>query len=110
MNDTSESSEVQGSAFLPIVLLSLAVSFFLIFQLSNIYEQRSNLNQDFANKSKEIDETVKRSQVTQQGLEILVRQLLELANSGDTDAKRIIEKYGIKVTQPAGAPATPSAR
>ncbi len=103
MNENIESSDCKGSPFLPIILLTLAVSFFFIYQLSGVYEQRSQLKAQFNGIQQNIDNQVRQSMLIQQGLETIVRQLLELANNGDKDAKAIIEKYGIKVNQPAGA-------
>lgn len=109
MNDTvNESSKANDSAFLPVVLLALAIGFFFIYQLNQSYEACSQLKARKANADQQIATQVMQSAQIQAKLEGIVRDLIALDKSGDKDAKTIVKKYGITETPPAGtAPVAP---
>jgi peptidoglycan hydrolase CwlO-like protein len=106
MNDTAnETSDSRSGSFLPTILLALALSFFFIYQLSSLYDLRTQLKAQKANADQQITAQVMQSAQIQSELEKIVRDLLDLSAKGDKDAKAIVDKYGIKVNAPAAAPA-----
>jgi len=107
----SDSTSSGGKSFLPIVLISLSLICFFLWQLKIISQNRDNLN---TNKQKldefvaqnipRLDDQVKKAEQIQSGLEKLVLDLLELAKT-DNDAKAIVTKYNIQQNGPAASPA-----
>ena len=101
MND-SDSSQSHLDAFVPLLLLALSLVLIFVFQLTAITQQRAA----FENAVNRQGEGVKQSRIVQGNLEKLVRDVLDLAQSGDSEAKAVIQKYGIQSNAPvAPAPA-----
>ncbi len=96
MNPESQNSQ---SAFLPVLLTSLAVFFFFGWQLSNVWSQKSALSKvEEAQKP-----VVERALQAQRELQGIATDLLTLAKT-DPVAQQIINAYGIAQSAPA-APA-----
>lgn len=92
MNSDYQHSDsiIRPDAFLPLTLLSISLILIFIWQLSTISSQRSG----FQNTIQRQDELVSQSHKVQAGLEKLVNDLLDLAQT-DAEAKAIVQKYGI---------------
>lgn len=98
------------SAFWPLVLLAASLICIFVYQLLTLSEQRDNLRamqeQMEAAYSKSVpqqEQLLAQSKAVQEKLKGLVTDLLHLADSGDADAKAIVEKY--KITEAPNAPA-----
>ncbi|GEM_PF-3157564 len=111
MNNESQPT-VGADAFLPLVLLALSFGIILVWQLSNVSQQRTAIQQNreqleaaFNQSTPQHEQLIAQSRAVQGKLETLVTDLLSLAHSGDKDAQEIVDKYKI---QQQGAPA-PSA-
>ena len=104
MSAENNSSSCCSSPFIPLVLLAVSLLIVFVWQLSNISSQRSALQ----NLVQSQQQTVQQSRQIQAGLEKLVNDLVDLAQSGDDDAKAIVTKYGIS-RQGGAASVTPSA-
>ena len=98
---TETDSSCCNSPFVPLTLLAVSLLIVLIWQLSNISTQRSGLQNLIQNQQ----QGVQQSHQVQVGLEKIVNDLLDLAQSGDADAKAIVTKFGI-ARQGAQAPAS----
>lgn len=100
------------NGFWPIVLLALSWGIVLTWQIVNIAQQRTAVQQsrdqletNFTQSSPQHEQLIAQSRAVQGKLETLVTDLLNLAKSGDADARAIIEKYKIQQNAPAGAAA-----
>lgn len=112
MNSDSSSSD---KSFVPIVLLSLSIIVFFVWQLKIISQDRDTLQ---TNKQKmeefeqstlpKLDDQVGKAKQIQAGLEKLVLDLLDVAKT-DSEAKAIVTKYNIQQQAPAGSP-TPASQ
>ncbi len=103
-----------NSAFWPLAILSISFAIVLIWQLTNIIEQRSNVKQNrermenaFTQSAPQNEQLLAQSRAVQGKLQALVTDLLALAHSGDADAKAIVDKY--KIQQQAPAPGAAAA-
>jgi len=99
-----------GTAFLPLVLLSISFALLLIWQITTISQQRdafrgalANLEAQFQQSTPQHEQLLAQSRTVQAKLEALVLGVLDLAKSGDADAKAIIEKYKISQQGTPGA-------
>lgn len=92
MNSDSRHSHsiIRPDAFLPLALLSISLILIFIWQLSTISSQRSA----FQSTIQRQEELVSQSHKVQEGLEKLVNDLLDLAQT-DEESKAIVQKYGI---------------
>jgi hypothetical protein len=99
MNDQNQ--QCSTGPFLSVLMIGLSLSIFFIWQIG------ANSKQGTAFKSTVERQTqlVEQSKQIQGSLERLVLDVLELAKSGDEDAKAVIAKYGI---QQQGQPAAPA--
>lgn len=106
MNETviEQKHDLHHGSLLPTILIALSLCFFFIYQLSAIYETRSQLKTQFTTVNQQIDQQLAGSIKIQAELESLARDLIDLSNKGNADAKIIVEKYGIKVNAPAAGP------
>ncbi len=93
-------SIIRPDAFLPLTLLSISLVLIFIWQLSAISSQRTA----FQSTIQRQEDLVSQSHKVQAGLEKLVNDLLDLAQT-DNDAKEIVKKYGIQRNANAPAPA-----
>ena len=100
------------NAFWPLVLLAVSLIVILGWDLIVAGQVRSNGKQLREQQAKMVEQ----SHQVQVGLEKLARDLIEVAKS-DTDAKAIVTKYNISVSEPkpgapsasaSGSPAPPS--
>ena len=98
MNEIRESSS--GKSFAAIALIGLSLAIVLGRDLYLTTKQKTALRQISAQQ----DQGVLQSRQVAANFEKMMRDLLELAKT-DSEAKAIITKYGITVTQPPAAPA-----
>lgn len=116
MSDEPTSPSVESTdAFLPMMLVTLSVLLFFIWQISSTSEQRSatlnaqdQLESAFGAQSPQDAELIKQSQAIQIRLQKLIQAVLDLAKAGDPDAQAIVARHGIKWNPPAGTSATPA--
>ena len=115
------------SAHLPLTLLAIAATIFFASQLSSVRQSTDNMTWQSANADKQIKilnegrealgknievrkALVAQSEQLQKQFSDMMRELDELARSGDKDADLIVKTHGIKVNDPApstgGTPAT----
>lgn len=80
-----------GGAFPPLALLSLASITYLNWQLKYISDERARLLDSFTSQTAPIAQ----AQDLETKLKELASGVLDLANSGDADAKAIVKKYNI---------------
>ncbi|MCX6997800.1 MAG: hypothetical protein NTV49_12110 [Kiritimatiellaeota bacterium] len=97
MNEITESSD---KAFWPIALVALSLILVLGRDLYVSSKQKVMLKQIGIQQ----DQGVLQSRQVAANFEKMMRDLLQLAQT-DTDAKAIVTKYGIKITEPPAAPA-----
>ncbi len=88
-----------GGAFLPFVLICMAMIAFLYWQLKNISDQRNSLQINFMAQ----DAPKAQTEQVEAKLKDFALDLLQLAKSGDPDAMAIVKKYNIS-QQPASSP------
>lgn len=100
MNSESSQPAIGTDAFLPLVLVSLSLILIFIWQLSAISTQRTA----FQSTIQRQEELVKQSHQVQGSLEKLVNDLLDLSAT-DSEAKAIVQKYGIARSGAAPTPA-----
>ncbi len=101
MNDQFDPiSEQQTSAFLPIVLLGIAVLLFNLFQLSMLLPQRTQLQRIITQN----EQAVAQSREVQGKLQKIVEDLVNISKD-NKDAQAIIAKYNISVRPNGAAPA-----
>ena len=101
MNDQFDPiSEQQTSAFLPIVLLGVAVLLFNLFQLSMLLPQRTQLQRIISQN----EQAVAQSREVQGKLQKIVEDLVNISKD-NKDAQAIIAKYNISVRPNGAAPA-----
>lgn len=100
----------ERSAFWPLLLLALSWGIVLLWQLTNITQQRSTVQQSQKQLDSVYQENVPKqeqllvqSRAVQTKLETLVVDLLRLDHAGDADARTIVEKYKIQQNAPAAA-------
>lgn len=91
--------DILSSAFLPLLLLSLSLLSLLIWQLTNLSSQRSNLQATLQRQT----EYVLQSRQVQSNLQKIAVDLIELAKT-DAGAKAVVDKYGIRQQNPGGIP------
>ena len=91
--------DILSSAFLPLLLLSLSLLSLLIWQLTNLSSQRSNLQATLQRQT----EYVLQSRQVQSSLQKIAVELIELAKT-DAAAKAVVDKYGIRQQSPSGIP------
>lgn len=92
--------------FIPLTLLAVSFLILLVWQLSNIYSQRSGLQNLIQNQQ----QAVQQSGQVQAGVKKLANDLLDLAQNGDADAKAIVDKYKISRQGDAASSATPATK
>lgn len=104
MNQTdSTSAPASYSAFVPVLLISLAFIFLLSVQFTNASRQRSvlrNAEQSLANLEKSRASMVEQSGAVQRDLERLCSGLLDLAQT-DTEAQALVQRFGIGRSGPS---------
>ena len=88
---------IERDAFLPVLLLSLSVLFFFIFQINGLTGQRTA----FKGAIERQDQVVKQSRQVQELLKNVALDLLTAAKSDD-NAKAIVTKYNIQQQAPPG--------
>jgi hypothetical protein len=89
------------TAFWPFTLLALSLCAILVWQLIVANQVKNHAEQLL----KQQEKVVSQAHQVQTGLQKFARDLIEVAKS-DAEAKAIIDKYGISVTNPAAtAPA-----
>ena len=93
----SQQNENTSSAFLPVLLVALAVLVFVSWQFWMVKQQQSGLKAIQKSRA----DMVQKSQAIQNDLQKLAVGLIELARAGDPDAVALVQKYGIAQTQPA---------
>lgn len=103
LNDLPESDfssvppELRGAnGFVPLTLLAVSFIIILSWELIVASHARSNARQLGEQQAKMVEQSKK----VQTGLEKLARDLIEVSASDD-DAKAIVKKYQINVTNPA---------
>jgi hypothetical protein len=93
------------TAFWPFTLLALSLCAILVWQLLTANQVKEHGVQMREQQVKMVDQSRK----VQAGLQKFARDLIEVAKTDD-EAKSIVTKYGISVTNPApAAPAAPAA-
>jgi cell shape-determining protein MreC len=125
MSSESSSRSSSLSIHIPVAILSAAVAIFfgvqlrntskqteiMRWQLSNLDKQTENLKkaqQQFTEALTNSEETVKQADQIQKQYISLFQDLLELSKD-DKDAKEIVDKFGIKRTDPPKTEAAPAA-
>jgi hypothetical protein len=105
----------------PVALVALALSVLFFSQFKGVETATETMRWQRANAEKQIfalkdnreklgraieerRALVAQSEQTQKQFTDLMKEVDALARAGDKDAKTIIEGYGIKVNDPAGAP------
>src|SRR5438132_2926580 len=105
MNDDMPSEPIVSTtdAFLPLVLLALSLIFVFIAQIVGVSAQRRAVNDardrlenDFRNSTPQHEQMIAQSRQVQARLQQLANDLLEVAKTGDPDAKAIVEKWKIQ--------------
>ena len=96
MNDSTARPRHNG--FVPLVLIALSVIIILTWELMTGSQARRNGLQLRDQQSK----LVEQSKQIQTGLEKLARDLINVAST-DNDAKALVAKYQINVSNPAPA-------
>jgi len=96
--------EVRFSPFLPMLLLALCLLSLLSWNLFLVVNQRAEGQRLVA----QLDLQLKQAAQTEQKLQVIMADLLELAKQ-DTQAAEIVSRYKIAFTPPAktAKPATP---
>jgi D-ribose pyranose/furanose isomerase RbsD len=89
------------TAFWPVTLLGLSLCAILVWQLIVANQVKEHGTQMREQQVKLVDQSRK----VQAGLQKFARDLVEVSKT-DEEAKTIVTKYGISVTNPAAAPAT----
>jgi predicted transcriptional regulator len=122
--DNQQNNSAISSVHIPLALIALSICFLFFLQIKgsntsyetmswqsvNADKQIANLKDSHDKLLKAIDERktlVQTSEQTQKQFTDLMKDLDELARSGDKDAKQIIAAFGIKVNEPAGATTPP---
>lgn len=96
-----ESTTVEGlTAFWPVSLVALSLCAILVWQLIVANQVRQHATQLIEQQNKLVDQ----SRRVQAGLQKFARDLIEVAKT-DEEAKNIVTKYGISMTNPAPAAA-----
>ena len=95
--DSSEQFTIERDAFLPLLLLTLSVLLFFIFQINGLTTQRGA----FKNAIERQDQIVKQSRQVQDMLKNLAVDLLNASKTDDA-AKAIVTKYNIQQQAPPG--------
>ena len=96
--DYATSMRPSHNGFVPLVLIALSVIIVLTWELVTGSQARRNGQQLREQQSK----LVEQSKQIQTGLEKLARDLINVAST-DSDAKALVAKYQINVTNPAPA-------
>jgi len=116
MNE-QESSAPQSANLLPTALIALSLLLFFAWQLSifsrqrsEVITSRSQLEEAYKNSGPEAEKALKQSQAVQNKLLNLATGIYNLAQSGDPDAKAIVEKAHIVNQTPTQAPAPAPAK
>ena len=99
----SEQPVRRYTGFVPLVLIALSLISVLSWELFNGIQARQN----FYRLREQQARLVEQSKKIQGSLEKLARDLINVANT-DTDARSIVTKYGINITNPAASPAPAS--
>jgi hypothetical protein len=99
MSDSSYGSP-RHNGFIPLTLLAVSFTILLGWQIFLSLQARANARAQFEQRKQLVDQSTK----VQGGLEVLVNDLLTLAET-DRDAKAIVDKYQIRRNPPASAPA-----
>ena len=124
-SESSSRSSNSISIHVPVAILSTAVAIFfgvqlrntskqteiMRWQLGNLDKQTENLKtaqKQFAETLANSEETVKQADQIQKQYISLFQDLLELSKD-DKDSKEIVDKFGIKRTEPPKTEATPAA-
>lgn len=94
-DDKMTANESQGtcSAFWPFLLVAGALLLLLVTQVYISVKQYNSLSGQFDEREK----LVQQSQNVQGKLKQLADGVIQLANGGDSDAKALVQKYGIQV-------------
>ena len=92
------------STFWPLTLVAISIALILLWGLRDARQLRRS-NEQLRQQQAEL---VERSQQLQVGLEKLARELLDLAQT-DEDAKALVAKYNISVSNTTPAVAPPAA-
>lgn len=95
MSAYESSSSESSHYFIPICLISVALSTLFIFQIITSVQAQQNLQLQFSQRTQIVEKALK----VQGDLERLVTDLLDLAETNST-AKTIVDKYQIKRNQP----------
>lgn len=104
MSTESNSSCGNNSCFIPLVLVALSLIVAFGSQLYSEVAQRKSIQLAVENQQNAVQQALQQSRLVQAGLEKVVNDVLELAQSGDPDAKAIIAKYGVSRQGGAAAP------
>ena len=120
--DTQENQNPFFSIHLPLTLIAFAFALFFYLNVGGAKQTAENLQWQNENNKKQI-EALKEQKVsneksleqnkayvataeqTQKQFGEIKKDLLEIAESGDADAKLIVKTYGIASNNPASAPA-----
>jgi hypothetical protein len=100
MNDQDQTTCCSGGPFLSVLLIGISVAIFFIWQIISSSQQGAAFKSTVERQS----QLVEQSKQIQGSLERLVLDVMDLAKTGDEDAKAVITKYGIQQqSQPAPA-------
>ena len=94
---------VRYHGFWPLLLIGLSLLFLFAWEIWVGTETRQALQQLQLQQEKNVDQ----SKQLQANLEKLVRGLVELAKTDD-EAKKLVTKYGVKISNPAVPSETPA--
>jgi hypothetical protein len=103
-NEPVPPAQSRHHGFIPLVLVAVSLIIILSWELIIGNQARANGGRLREQQAKLVDQ----SKQIQSGLEKIARDLIDVARSGDDDAKALVTKYGINVSSPAPA-ASPAA-
>jgi hypothetical protein len=86
-------------SFLPLFLIALSIAYFFACQLEVIFEERAGLLSALIQQ----ENSLKDGRATVARLKQSSSSLIQLADSGNTDAKAIVEKYNLRGLNPPSA-------
>jgi hypothetical protein len=97
MNSEPNKSSCCQGPFLPVLLIGLSLVLTFAWQIKNISDQHTALQNSIQTQTATVDKSKK----MQSSLESIAVDLLQLAKDGDSDAKAIVSKYNISQAAPA---------
>ena len=101
-----EQDQQNFSAFLPLTLLSVAFAIIMIFQLSAIIDQGSNMRIAIGANLVNLDREAQMRQAAEQDIQYLANAVIQLAEEGNTNAQQVMQAFSI--SRQSQAPTAPA--